>query len=130
MDKEKQIIEDIEVEWTSTDSSDSSSDDELVSNIHRSRFEYEFEHRRSDTGTSNIASERSRPATTSGVEALSIPPIARLTRSPRRLSVKSFLRTSNPRSILTDDDLSEIQGRFGFSNKVQLRLPIENERAD
>ncbi|GMN70507.1 hypothetical protein TIFTF001_039550 [Ficus carica] len=76
MDKEKQIIEDIEVEWTSTDSSDSSSNDELVSNIHRSRFEYKFEHRRNDTGTSNIASERSRPATTSSVEALSIPPIA------------------------------------------------------
>ncbi|GMN33476.1 hypothetical protein TIFTF001_004177 [Ficus carica] len=42
-------------------------------------------------GTSNEASERSPPASTSGAEVLSIPPIARLTKPPRRLSVESFL---------------------------------------
>ncbi|GMN66987.1 hypothetical protein TIFTF001_036052 [Ficus carica] len=83
-----------------------------------------------DTGPSNEASERSRPATTSGVEVLSISPIARLTKPPRRLSVELFLRTSNPRSVLTEEDLSDIRGRFGFPNEVQLRLPFKDERAD
>ncbi|GMN62572.1 hypothetical protein TIFTF001_031652 [Ficus carica] len=42
MDKEKQSIGDVDVEWTSTDSSDSSSDnEELMSTIHRSRFEHD-----------------------------------------------------------------------------------------
>ncbi|GMN66709.1 hypothetical protein TIFTF001_035770 [Ficus carica] len=131
MDKKKQVIEDVDVEWTSTDSSDSSSDDEeLALTIRRSRFEYEFENRRTDTGTSKEASERSRPATTSVAEALSIPPIARLTKPPCRLSVESFLRTSNPRSVLMEEDLSDIRGRFGFPNEVQLRLPFKDERAD
>ncbi|GMN65286.1 hypothetical protein TIFTF001_034369 [Ficus carica] len=77
MDKKKQVVEDMDVEWTSTDSSDSNSDDdELASTIRRSRFEYEFEHKRADTGTSNEASERSWLATTSGAEALSIPHVA------------------------------------------------------
>ncbi|GMN33994.1 hypothetical protein TIFTF001_041985 [Ficus carica] len=80
MDKEKQPIEDVDVEWTTTDSSDSSSDnEELMSTIRRSRFEQEFQHSQMGAGTSNEASERSRPATTSGEEILSIPPIARLT---------------------------------------------------
>ncbi|GMN66222.1 hypothetical protein TIFTF001_035287 [Ficus carica] len=39
MDKDKQPIEDVDVEWTSTDSSDSSSDDELASTIHRLRVD-------------------------------------------------------------------------------------------
>ncbi|GMN65350.1 hypothetical protein TIFTF001_034420 [Ficus carica] len=77
MDKEKQIIEDVDVEWTSTDSSDSSSDDEeLTSTIRRLRFEHEFQHNRRGVRTSNEASERNRPASTSGAEVLSIPPIA------------------------------------------------------
>ncbi|GMN56291.1 hypothetical protein TIFTF001_025404 [Ficus carica] len=108
----------------------SSDDDELASTIRRSRFEYEFEHKRTDTGTSNEASERSQPATTSGAEALSIPPVARLTKPPRCLSVESFLRTSNPRLVLTEEDLSDIRGRFGFPNEVQLRLLFKEERAD
>ncbi|GMN64156.1 hypothetical protein TIFTF001_033227 [Ficus carica] len=109
MDKEKQLIEDIDVEWTTTDSSDSSSDnEELMSTIH----------------------QRSRPATTSGKAILSIPPIARLTEPPRWLSTESFLRTSNPRSVLTESDLSDIRGRYGFPNEVQLRLPFKGERAD
>ncbi|GMN70115.1 hypothetical protein TIFTF001_039159 [Ficus carica] len=80
--------------------------------------------------TSNEASERSRPASTLGAEVLSIPPVARLTKPPRRLSVKYFLRTSNPRLVLTEEDLSNIRGRFGFPNEVQLRLPFKDERAD
>ncbi|GMN51818.1 hypothetical protein TIFTF001_020976 [Ficus carica] len=131
MDKKKQVIEDVDVEWTSTYSSDSSSDDEeLVSTIHRSRFEHEFQHSRRGAGTSNKASERSRLASTSEAEVLSISPIARLAKPPRRLSVKSFLRMSNPRSVLTEKDLSDIRGRYGFPNEVQLRLPFQDERAD
>ncbi|GMN57655.1 hypothetical protein TIFTF001_026760 [Ficus carica] len=126
-DKKKQVIDDVDVEWTSTDSSDSSpDDDELASTIRRSKFE----HSRRDTGTSYEAWERSRPATTSEAEAVSIPPITRLTKPPRRLSVESFLRTSNPRSVLTEEHLSDIRGRFGFPNEVQLRLPFKDERAD
>ncbi|GMN69988.1 hypothetical protein TIFTF001_039031 [Ficus carica] len=69
MDKKKQIIKDMDVEWTSTDSSDSSSDDEeLTSTIRRSRFEHEFQHSRMGAGTSNEASKRSQPASTSGAE--------------------------------------------------------------
>ncbi|GMN62973.1 hypothetical protein TIFTF001_032051 [Ficus carica] len=131
MDKEKQIIEDVEVEWTSADSSDSSSDDEeWVSTVRQSRFEHEIHQGRRGAETSNEAAERNRMATTSGEEILLIPPIARLTRPPRRLSVESFLRTLNPRSVLTEDDLSDIRGRYGFPNKVQLRLPLQGERAD
>ncbi|GMN69445.1 hypothetical protein TIFTF001_038496 [Ficus carica] len=131
MDKKKQVIEDVDVEWTSTDFSDSSSDDEeLMSTIRHSRFEHEFQHSRTGAGTSNEASERSRQATTSGAKVLSIPPIARLTKPPLRLSVESFLRTSNPRSVLTEEDLSDIRGRFGFPNEIQLRLPFKDEQAD
>ncbi|GMN62716.1 hypothetical protein TIFTF001_031794 [Ficus carica] len=130
MDKDKQPIEDVDVEWTSTDSSDSSSDDELVSTIHRSRFEHEYQQSRRGAEMSSEASERNRPASTSEEEILSIPPIARLTKPPRRLSIQSFLRTSNPRSVLTEDDLSDIRGRFGFPNEVQLHLPFKDERAD
>ncbi|GMN21579.1 hypothetical protein TIFTF001_051139 [Ficus carica] len=83
MDKEKQPIEDVDVEWTSIDSSNSSSDnEELMSTIRHSRFEHEFQHSQMGAGTSNEASKRSRPATTSGEEILSIPPIARLTEQP------------------------------------------------
>ncbi|GMN73528.1 hypothetical protein TIFTF001_053710, partial [Ficus carica] len=131
MDKQKEVIDDVDVEWTSTDSSDSSSDDEeLMSTIRRSRLEYEFLQSQMGAGTSNEASERSRPATTSGEEYLSIPPIARLTKPPRRLTTETYLRTSNPRSVLTEDDLSDIRGRYGFPNEVQIRLPFKGERAD
>ncbi|GMN30389.1 hypothetical protein TIFTF001_046425 [Ficus carica] len=131
MDKQKEVIDDVDVEWTSTDSSDSSSDDEeLMSTIRRSRLEYEFQQSQMGAGTSNEASERNRPATTSGEEHLSIPPIARLTEPPRRLTSETYLRTSNPRSVLTEDDLSDIRGRYGFPNEVQLRLPFKGERAD
>ncbi|GMN25450.1 hypothetical protein TIFTF001_047725 [Ficus carica] len=131
MDKQKEVIDDVDVEWTSTDSSDSSSDDEeLMSTIHRSRLEYEFLQSQMGAGTSNEASERSQPATTSGEEYLSIPPIARLTKPPRRLTTETYLRTSNPRSVLTEDDLSDIRGRYGFPNEVQIRLPFKGERAD
>ena len=130
MDKEKQIIEDVDVEWTSSDSSDSSSDDEELAEIlHRSRFKNEYFQNRQGAESSNGGQQRNQPASTSGVEVLSIPPIARLTKAPRRLSVQSFIRTSNPRSILTEDDLSDIRGRYGFPNEVQLRLPLPNERA-
>ncbi|GMN27996.1 hypothetical protein TIFTF001_044185 [Ficus carica] len=131
MDKQKEVIDDVDVEWTSTDSSDSSSDDEeLMSTIRRSRLEYEFQQSQMGAGTSNKASERNRPATTSGEEHLSIPPIARLTKPPRRLTTETYLRTSNPRSVLTEDDLSDIRGRYGFPNEVQIRLPFKGERAD
>ncbi|GMN31428.1 hypothetical protein TIFTF001_049681 [Ficus carica] len=131
MDKQKEIIDDVDVEWTSTDSSDSSSDDEeLMSTIRRSRLEHEFLQSQMGAGTSNEASERSRPATTSGEEFLSIPPIARLTEPPRWMTTETYLRTSNPRSVLTESDLSEIRGRYGFPNEVQIRLPFKGERAD
>ncbi|GMN71317.1 hypothetical protein TIFTF001_051817 [Ficus carica] len=131
MDKQKEVIDDVDVEWTSTDSSDSSSDDEeLMSTIRRSRLEYEFQQSQMGAGTSNKASEKNRPATTSGEEHLSIPPIARLTKPPRRLTTETYLRTSNPRSVLTEDDLSDIRGRYGFPNEVQIRLPFKGERAD
>ena len=130
MDKEKQIVEDVEVEWTSSDSSDSGSDDEeLIKTLRRSKFEAEFFHNRHGVESSNVRQERDRPATISGADVLSIPPIAHLTR-PSRMSTESFLRTSNPRSVLTEDDLSEIRGKFGFPNEVQLCLPLSNERAD
>ncbi|GMN54159.1 hypothetical protein TIFTF001_023294 [Ficus carica] len=80
--------------------------------------------------TSDEASKRSRHAIVSGIGILSIPPIARLTKPPRRLSIESFLRTSNSPSILTDEDLSSIRGQYGFPNEVQLHLPFPNERAD
>ncbi|GMN56098.1 hypothetical protein TIFTF001_025212 [Ficus carica] len=131
MDKQKEVIDDVDVEWTSTDSSDSSSDnEELMSTIRRSRFEHEFQQSQMGAGTSNEASERSRPATTSGEEFVLIPPIARLTEPPRRLTTETYLRTSNPRSVLIENDLSDIRGRYGFPNEVQLRLPFKGERAD
>ncbi|GMN22564.1 hypothetical protein TIFTF001_043541 [Ficus carica] len=131
MDKQKEVIDDVDVEWTSTDSSDSSSDDEeLMSTIRRSRLEHEFQQSQMGAGTSNEASERSRPATTSGEEFVSIPPIARLSEPPRRLTTETYLRTSNPRSVLTEQDLSDIRGRYGFPNEVQIRLPFKGERAD
>ncbi|GMN34280.1 hypothetical protein TIFTF001_046794 [Ficus carica] len=34
---------------------------------------------------------------------------------------------ANPQSILTEDDLAFIKGRFGFPNEVQLHLPFVNE---
>ena len=92
MDKEKQIIEDVEVKWTSTDSSDNSSDnDEWASTVRQSRFEHEIRQDGRRAETSSEASRRNRAATTLGAEVLSIPPIARLTRPPRRLSVETFL---------------------------------------
>ncbi|GMN61549.1 hypothetical protein TIFTF001_030636 [Ficus carica] len=131
MDKQKEVIDDVDVEWTSTDSSDSSSDnEELMSTIRRSRFEHKFQQSQMGAETSNEASERSRPTTTSGEEFISIPPIARLTEPPRRLTTETYLRTSNPRSVLTENDLSDIRGRYGFPNEVQLRLPFKGERAD
>ncbi|GMN34493.1 hypothetical protein TIFTF001_044909 [Ficus carica] len=131
MDKQKEVIDDVDVEWTSADSSDSNSDDEeLMSTIRRSRLEHEFQQSLMGAGTSNEASERSRAATTSGEEHLTIPPIARLKEPPRRLTTETYLRTSNPRSVLTEDDLSDIRGRYGFPNEVQLRLPFKGERAD
>ncbi|GMN63812.1 hypothetical protein TIFTF001_032885 [Ficus carica] len=130
MDKQKEVIDDVNVEWTSTDSNDNSFDDELVSTIRRSRLEHEYHQSWRGAETSSEAEERNQPAMTSGEEILSIPPIARLTKPPCRLSVQSFLRTSNPRSVLTENDLSEIRGQFGFPNEVQLRLPTNDERAD
>ncbi|GMN32144.1 hypothetical protein TIFTF001_041684 [Ficus carica] len=125
MDKQKEVIDDVDVEWTSTDSSDNSSDDEeLMSTIRRSRLEHEFQQSQMGAGTSE-ASERNRPTTTSGEEFVSIPPIARLTEPPRRLATETYLRTSNPRSVLTESDLSEIRGRYGFPNEVQIRLPFK-----
>ncbi|GMN67143.1 hypothetical protein TIFTF001_036207 [Ficus carica] len=130
MDKQKEVIDDVDVEWTSTDSSDNSLDDEeLMSTIRRSRLEHEFQQSQMGAGTSE-ASERNRPVTTSGEEFVSIPPIARLTEPPRRLATETYLRTSNPRSVLTEQDLSDIRGRYGFPNEVQIRLPFKGERAD
>ena len=37
---------------------------------------------------------------------------------------------SNPCSVLMDEDLSAIRGRYGFLNEVQLRFPFPNERMD
>ena len=80
--------------------------------------------------TNNEALERNRPTTVSRAGVLLIPPIARLTKPPCRLSVQSFLRTSNAPYILTDEDLSSIRGRYGFPYEVQLHIPLINERAD
>ncbi|GMN28788.1 hypothetical protein TIFTF001_041224 [Ficus carica] len=130
-DRGKRSIEEVVVDWTCSDSDDSSSDDdEWSSAIHRLRFEFESYQSRRGAKTSNEAIERNRLATTSGTEIPSIPPIARLNKPPRHLSVESFLRTSNPHSVLTDEDLSDTRGRYGFPNEVQLRLPLPNERSD
>ncbi|GMN23839.1 hypothetical protein TIFTF001_040502 [Ficus carica] len=56
----------------------------------------------------------------SGAGVLSILPIARLNKPPRRLSVESYLQTSNPPSILKDEDLLAIRGRYGFPSEVLL----------
>ena len=130
MAKDKQIIVDIDIEWTSTDSDESSSDDEeLVSTnvrgLNMNSIKVERVVRRA-----TIKTERNRTTTTLGSEVLSIPSIARLTRPHHRLSVESFLRTSNPRSVLMEEDLSDIRGQYGFPNEVQLRLPFPDERAD
>ena len=101
-------MEDIDIDWTTSDSSNSNSDDEeLMAAIRHSRLEHEFRHNHNGAGTSNEAAERNRPATTSGEVRLSIPPIARLTEPPRWLSNETFLRTSNPQSVLTERDLSD-----------------------
>ena len=85
MDKDKKIIEDVDVEWTSTNFSNSSSDDEeWASTVRYSRFEHELLHNRKGAEISNEASERNHPATTSRAEILSIPPIARFTNPHRR----------------------------------------------
>ncbi|GMN64740.1 hypothetical protein TIFTF001_033803 [Ficus carica] len=127
----KQPNEDEFIDWTSSDFDESdSNDEEWASVLHLSKVEYESLQMRKGAETSNEASERSRSATMAGAGILSIPPIARLNKPPHRLSVESFLRTSNPPSILTDEDLSSIRGRYGFPNEVQLRLPFPNERAD
>ena len=56
MDKEKQIIDDIDIEWTSTDlSTNSSDDDEWASTVHQSRFEHEFRQSGSGAETSSEA---------------------------------------------------------------------------
>ncbi|GMN24812.1 hypothetical protein TIFTF001_043822 [Ficus carica] len=110
MDTQKEVIDDVDVEWTSTDSSDSTQPDGCWNEQRAFREE--------------------STATTSGEELVSIPPIARLTKPPRRLTTETFLRTSNPRSVLTENDLSDIRGRYGFPNEVQLRLPFKGERAD
>ena len=82
MDKEKQVIEDVTVEWTSTDTSDSNSDDEeLAEALRRSKFDNEFSQNRNGAGTSGAEQERNQPATISGAGVLSIPPIARLTKA-------------------------------------------------
>ena len=75
MDKEKQIIENVEIEWTRTDSSDNSSDDEKwVSIVRHSIFENEVRQRGRGAETSSEAAERNRAATTSGEEILLISP--------------------------------------------------------
>ncbi|GMN59014.1 hypothetical protein TIFTF001_028106, partial [Ficus carica] len=130
-DRGKRHINEVVVDWTRSDSDDSSSDDdEWPSAIRRSRFEFESHQSRRGTETNNEAIERNRKATTSGTGILSIPQIARLSKPPRRISVELFLRTSNPRFVLTDEDFSGIRGRYGFLNEVQLRLPFPDERAD
>ena len=125
MNRGKQPIEDVVVEWTSSDSDESDSgDEELASILRHSKAEYELLKKRKGTETSNEASERNWPATMWGASVLSIPSIARLNKHPHRLSVESFLRTSDPCSFLTDDDLSAIRGWYGFLNEVQLCLPF------
>ncbi|GMN45103.1 hypothetical protein TIFTF001_014285 [Ficus carica] len=37
---------------------------------------------------------------------------------------------SNPPSVLTEEDLSSIRGRYEFPKEVQVHLPFPNERAD
>ncbi|GMN54938.1 hypothetical protein TIFTF001_024056 [Ficus carica] len=120
-------------------SDSSSDDDEWASTVCRSRFEHEFQHNRRGAGTSNETSERNRPASTSGAEVLLIPPIARLTKPPRRLSVESFLRTSNPRLVLTEEDLSDIRDKKSkkpppkallFEEKHERLLTLPNREWD
>ncbi|GMN55577.1 hypothetical protein TIFTF001_024692 [Ficus carica] len=76
-DRGKRPIEEVVVDWTSSDSDDSSSDDdEWSSVIRRSKFEFESHQSRRGAETSNEAIERNCPTTTSGTWILSIPPIA------------------------------------------------------
>ncbi|GMN47318.1 hypothetical protein TIFTF001_016502 [Ficus carica] len=125
----KQPIEDDLVDWTSSDSDENDTDDEEgASVIRRLKDEYESLQMRKGTEISNEASERSRPTTVSGAGVLSIPPIARLNKPPRLLSVEMFL-TSNPPSILTDEDLSAIRGRYGFPNEFFLGLIVIADEA-
>lgn len=85
------LEEDVEVQ-TSIDSDESDAgDDEWTSILRRSKAEYDSLQKKKGAVTSNEASERSRPATVSGAGVLSIPPIARLTRPPCRISVELFL---------------------------------------
>ena len=107
----KQPVDDVVVEWTSSDSSDSDSDNEEWASILRhSKAEYDLLQMQKGAETSNEASERNRSATVSGAGVLLIPLIAQLNKPPHRRKVESFLRTSNLPSILTDEDLSAIRG--------------------
>ena len=46
------------------------------------------------------------------------------------MSMESFLRTTNPPTILTEDNLALTRGWYGFPNEVQLHLPFANKRVD
>ncbi|GMN45102.1 hypothetical protein TIFTF001_014296 [Ficus carica] len=82
-DRGKQPIENVVVDWTSSDSDESNSDDEeWASVLHRSRKEYESFQMWKGAETSNEASERNQPAIVLGEGILSIPSIAQLTKPP------------------------------------------------
>ncbi|GMN63885.1 hypothetical protein TIFTF001_032955 [Ficus carica] len=124
------LEEDVDVPANIDMEESNAEDDEMASVLRRSREEHEYLQMRRGTESSNEAFEKNRPATVSGVGALSIPLIARLSRAPHRISTKSLLRTTNPLSILIVDDLALIRCRYRFPNEVQLRLPFLNRRAD
>lgn len=116
---------------TSSDSDDSEvEDNKFLSILCCSRDEHKWEQSHKGTRMSNKVTQRNRPATVSGNDVLSILPVARLSRPPCQISTKSFLRTVNPPSTLTEDDLAVIRGRYGFPNEVPLRLLFPNKRVD
>lgn len=96
MDKARGLEEDVDV-LVNIDSEDNDTeDDELASVLRCSREEHECLQNRKGTESSNEASGRNRPAMVLGAGALSIPPIARLSRPPHQKSTESFLRMVNP----------------------------------
>lgn len=101
-------------------------DDELLSVLRHSRAEHERVQNKRGIRMSDEAFERNSPAMVSSAKAMTIHLIAR----SRQISIESFLRIANPHSILIEDNLALIRGRYGFSNEVHICLPFLNERAD
>ena len=138
MDKlrgKQQLEDDVEVPPNIDFDLSDAEDDKSTFVIHRSKEEYDSFQNKKCAESGNEAVERSQLVTVSVTNYVRgmgpiYSSIARLCRPSRRISIESFLRTVNPPSILTEDDLASIRGQNGFPNEVQLCLPFSNERAD